>query len=182
MLTAPGVPRVLATGSLQNTGDGLYQFYMPVYTHAIGLSPSVIGIILATNSAAAFAVRLILPRLIARFKEERLLAYSFYLGAACLLLIPLFKAPVMLALISFVFGIGMGCCGPIVTMLMFGNAPAGRSGEALGLKVTINHLTKVISPVISGSIATAFGLPPVFWINAVMLGTGGVLSWPKKAK
>ena len=180
MLAEPGVRRVLATGSLQSTGDSLYQFYMPVYAHAIGLSPSTIGIILAMNAAAAIVVRVFLPRLIARFKEERLLAYAFFLGAASMMLIPFFEAAVVLAVISFTFGLGMGCGGPVVTMLMFGNSPPGRSGEGLGLKVTVNHFTKAVSPVVFGSIASAFGLLPVFLLNAIMLGIGGVLSQPKK--
>src|SRR4029077_6404749 len=131
----------------------LYQFYIPVYAHGIGLSASTIGILLSMNAAAAFFVRVILARLIARFKEERLLAYAFYVGAASLMLIPFIKSAVILALISFIFGLGMGCCGPIVTMLMFSSSATGRSGEALGLKVTLNHLTKVVSPIIFGSIA-----------------------------
>ena len=49
------IRRTLATGSLQNAADSLYQFYMPVYTHAIGLSASVIGIVLAMNSARSSA-------------------------------------------------------------------------------------------------------------------------------
>jgi len=74
----------------------------------------------------------------------------------------------------------MGCCGPIATMLMFGNSPPGRSGEALGLKITVNHFVKVVSPVVFGFIGSAVGLPPVFWINALMLGIGGLVSRPRK--
>ncbi len=180
MLGDVSVRRTLVTGSLQNTGDSLYQFYMPVYTHAVGLSASAIGVVLAMYPAAAFATRLVLARLIAKFGEERLLAYAFYAGAGSLMMVPFFTDATMLALISFVFGLGMGCCGPIVTMLMFSNAPEGRSGETMGLKMTVNHLTKVITPTIFGSIASAFGLFPVFWINALMLGGGGFLSHPRK--
>lgn len=182
MLSDPGVRRTLVTGSLQNTGDSLFQFYMPVYTHAMGLTASAIGVVLAMYPAAAFAMRLVLSQLLVRFREDRLLACAFYVGAASLIVVPFFSSATMLALISFVFGLGMGCCGPIVTMLMFENAPEGRSGEALGLKMTVNHFTKVVSPMVFGSVASAFGLSPVFWINAVMLATGGFLSTmsPKK--
>jgi len=182
LMSERGVRRTLVTSSLQNTGDSLYQFYMPVYAHAVGLSASAIGVILAMYPAAAFAMRLVLMRLLAKLKEERLLSFAFFVGAASLFTIPFFKRGAILALISFMFGLGMGCCGPIVTMLMFGNAPRGRSGEALGLKMTVNHFTKVVIPMVFGSIASAYGLSPVFWINAIMLGTGGYLSYPKKEK
>ena len=178
-LSTPGVRRMLVTGSLHNTSDGLYSFYMPVYTHAIGLSASSIGIVLSMYAAAAFGVRVVLPHLLSKFKVATVLAYAFFVGATGLMLIPFFHHAAVLALLSFTFGLGMGCCGPIVTMLMYETSPQGRSGETLGLKITVNHLTKVVTPVIFGSIASVLGLPLVFWLTASMLWTGGVLSRPK---
>ena len=61
MLADAGIRRTLATSSLMHTGQDLFQFYLPVYAHAIGLSASVIGVVLAMNSAAAFVVRLAIP-------------------------------------------------------------------------------------------------------------------------
>ena len=145
----------------------------------MGLAASTIGVVLALNSAAEMVVRLILPSLIARFKEEKVLAYAFYLEAASLMMIPFFGNAVMLALMSFIFGLGMGCCGPIVTILMFSRSAEGRSGEGLGLKITVNHLTKVVSPVVFGAMGSAFGLFPLFWINALMMAVGGFLSRAK---
>jgi len=179
MLMEPGVRRVLATSSLINVGRDLYQFYFPVYAHAKGLSASVIGMVLALNFAAEFVMRLALPRLIAIYREERLLAYAFFVGAASLVLIPFFNSVAMLAVVSFIFGLGMGCGQPIITMLMFSYSPTGRTGEALGLRMTIIHITKLVGPVVFGSIGSALGLSPMFWINALMMATGGVLSRPK---
>jgi hypothetical protein len=62
---------------------------------------------------------------------------------------------------------------------MFSHSTEGRSGEALGLRITVNHLTRVVSPVVFGSIASAFGVLPLFWISAVMLGAGGALARPR---
>src|SRR5262249_55869900 len=143
---------------------------------SIGLSASTIGIVLSTYAIAAFIVRTVLPKLVAKFKGPRVLTYAFYTTAASLLLVPFFTNPIVLGLISFVFGLGMGTCGPIITMLMFIGAPEGRSGEALGLKITINHMTKVVTPVIFGAVASAIGLPPVFWADAALLAAGGVIN------
>jgi predicted MFS family arabinose efflux permease len=180
MLANPGIRRTLATSSLMHTGQDLFQFYLPVYAHGIGLSASIIGIVLAMNSAAAFVVRLLIPRLMARWSEERLLAQSFYMGGASLLLIPFFHSGWILALIAFLFGLGMGCGGPLITILMFSHSSDGRSGEALGLRMTVNHLSRVIGPVVFGSIGSVFGLPAVFWLNGAMLGGGGLLSRPEQ--
>jgi MFS family permease len=176
MLAAKGVSRTLATSSLLQTGQDLFQFYLPVYARSVDLSASAIGVVLAMNSAAAFVVRTALPRLIARFNEHRVLAAAFFVGAASFGLLPLFSSAMMLSIIAFTYGLGMGCGQPIVTMQMFSNSAAGRSGEALGLRMAVNHLTRVVGPVIFGYIGSAFGLPAVFWLNGLMLGTGGALS------
>jgi len=176
MLAAKGVSRTLATSSLLQTGQDLFQFYLPVYAHGVGLSASAIGVVLAMNSAAAFVVRLGLARLIARYNEDKVLAWAFFVGAASFALLPFFSGPVMLGGVAFAFGLGMGCGQPIVTMQMFSNSVAGRSGEALGLRMAVNHLTRVVGPVIFGFVGSAFGLPAVFWVNGLMLGGGGALS------
>ncbi len=62
---------------------------------------------------------------------------------------------------------------------MFSGSPEGRSGETLGLRMTVNHLTKVLGPIVFGSIASGFGLLAMFWINALMMGSGGILNRPK---
>jgi len=180
MLATKGVGKTLATSSLLQTGQDLFQFYLPVYAHGAGLSASAIGVVLAMNSAAAFVVRLILPRLIAKYQEDKVLAGAFFAGALSFMLVPFFSSSTALSLLAFAFGLGMGCGQPIVTMQMFSNSAAGRSGEALGLRMTVNHLTRVFGPVIFGFVGSAFGLAAVFWVNGLMLGSGGALSRTQK--
>jgi len=153
-----------------------------VYGVGIGLSASAIGALLATFAAASFIVRVALARLIKRLGEDKLLAYSFYLAAVGFALVPLFQDVVMLALVSFIFGLGTGCGQPIATMLMFSRAADGRSGEALGLRLTVNNLVRVIAPALFGFIVSGFGLAPVFYINAAMMGAGGIVSRSKSGR
>jgi len=178
MLTSSGLWRVLVTSSLVVTGIALFQFYIPIYGHGIGLSASVIGVVLAMFSAAAFVVRLIMPRIIAWLGEAAVLAYAFFLGAASLMLMPFFTSAVVLSLLSFAFGLGMGCGQPITMMLTFSTSTEGHSGEVLGLRITVNHLARMVGPVIFGAIGSAFGIFPVFWVNALMLASGGALTIP----
>ena len=180
MLAGSGLWRVLATSSLVVTGIDLFQVYVPIYGHDVGLSASAIGVVLAMFSVAAFVVRMILPQLISRLTEEKLLAYSFFIGAATFFLMPFFQSAVVLSLIAFVFGLGMGCGQPITLMMTFSNSPQGRSGEAMGLRVTVNHLTRVVVPVLFGSLGSLFGLFPVFWSNALLLASGGTITKPGK--
>ncbi len=178
MLTSSGLWRVLVTSSLVVTGIALFQFYIPIYGHGIGLSASIIGVVLSMFSAAAFVVRLIMPRLIAWLGEGTVLAYAFFLGAASLLLVPFFTNALVLSLLSFTFGLGMGCGQPITMMLTFSTSREGHSGEVLGLRITVNHTARMVGPVLFGAIGSVFGIFPVFWVNALMLVSGGVLTIP----
>ena len=171
-LSDPAVLRILAISTLVQLGTDLFQFYIPVYGVGIGLSASAIGTLLATFAAASFVVRFALPRLLVSLGEDRLLAYSFAIAAVGFALVPLFHDLVLLACVSFVFGLGTGCGQPIATMMMFSHAVEGRSGEALGLRLTVNNLMRVVAPAAFGVVVSAFGLPPVFYINAAMMGAG----------
>jgi MFS family permease len=179
LLSESGLWRVLATSSMVVMGVELFQVYIPIYGHGIGLSASAIGIILAIYSSAAFVIRIFLSSLVKRLTVERLLAYSFLIGAAGFLLVPFFKSFVILSLVSFFFGLGMGCGQPITLMMTFSNSTRGRSGEAMGLRLTVNHLTRVIGQVLFGSMGSAFGVFSVFLVNALMLASGWAISHPR---
>ena len=73
-------------------------------------------------------------------------------------------------------GIGLGCAQPLTILLTYNHAPAGRSGEALGLRITVNKLTQIAVPVVFGGLGSAFGLIPVFWANGAFLLAGGFVS------
>jgi MFS family permease len=178
-LAEPEMARALATSGLVQVGQDLYQFYIPVYGYGIGLSASAIGGLLAAMAAAAFVVRFFLPSLIARFGDGKVLAISFYLAALAFAAAPLFENVAVLALVSFAFGLGMGCGQPITTLQIFSRSAAGRSGEMLGLRQSVNNAMRVSGPVVFGFVATLFGLPPVFWLSALMMGGGGLLSHPR---
>jgi MFS family permease len=101
---------------------------------------------------------------------------SLYMGAVAYLLFPIFETPVLLAVMAFALGLGMGCSQPVSLMLIYDRAPPGRSGEALGLRLMINNFTHIAVPMLFGSLGTAFGVAPVFIANAAILGAGGILS------
>jgi MFS family permease len=178
LLTGSGLWRVLVTCCLLTSGIDLFQFYMPIYGHNIGLSASAIGVILATYAVSAFIVRLVIPYLVKRFSEETILALAFSLGMACLLLVPFFTNVAILVLISFVFGLGAGTGQPITLMQTFSTSVKGRSGEAMGLRITANQMTRVVVPVVFGSIGSMFGLFAVFWGSSLLLASGVAVSKP----
>ncbi len=168
--------RTLITSGIILTGTDLFQFYMPIYGHAVGLSASAIGMILGTFAVAAFVVRLGMPTMVKRLGADALLVWSLFIGSAAYLIFPIFEQALLLALVAFILGLGLGCSQPLSLMLIYDRAPQGRSGEALGLRLTINNFMHIAIPLFFGSIGTAFGVAPVFLANAAIMAAGGVIS------
>ncbi len=176
LLANAALRRTMITSGMVLTGTDLFQFYMPIYGHSIGLSASAIGFVLSMVAAAAFVVRIVMPALIRKTSEVALLTYSLFLGGATYLVFPMLKDATLLALAGFMLGLALGCGQPLSMMLTYAHSPQGRSGEALGLRLTINNFTHIAVPVVFGSIGSVFGVAPVFWVNALMLAGGGVLN------
>jgi MFS family permease len=98
-----------------------------------------------------------------------------FLAGGTALLFPLVSSFPLLTGLSFVLGLGLGCGSPLSMILAYNRAPAGRSGEAIGLRQTVNKATEVVMPLIFGSLSTALGMPPVFWMEALILAWAGAL-------
>ena len=172
------IPRLrntfLASGILSAAWD-LFQFYLPVYGYQIGLSASAIGAILAVFALATFIIRLGLPRLSRRYREEGIITGAFFVAAFAFALFPFFQHAVALAACAFVLGLGLGCGQPMSMSLIYVLSPRGRAAESSGLRVMVNNVMHLIVPVAFGSLGTAFGYMPVFLSNTAMLVGAGEL-------
>ena len=164
----------IASGIISSAWD-LFQFYMPVYGYAIGLSASAIGTVLGVFALATFVIRIFLPRLIKESSEAEILTYSIFFTALAFVLFPFFKDVYALAAIAFLMGLGSGCSMPLSMSLIYALSPRERVSEASGLRVTVNNFSHLVMPLFFGSIGTAFGYFPVFISNSVMLVVGGLL-------
>jgi MFS family permease len=167
--------RTLITSAAILTGVDLFQFYMPIYGRSIGLSASTIGVVLSMFAAAAFVVRLVTPAMLRRWSAETVLIWSLFAGGLAYLLFPFFQSVFLLAVMAFGLGLGMGCGQPLTLSLIYSRAPQARSGEALGLRMTINNFMHIAVPLVFGTLGSAFGVMPVFVANALILGASGEL-------
>jgi MFS family permease len=162
---------LVASGLISIAWD-LYLFYFPIYGHSIGLSASVIGMVISAFALAVFAIRVVLPRLVRQWSEFQILLYAIGFAGAVFLLFPLFRDPWLLAAASFLLGLGCGVGQPMSMSLIYGLAPPGRASEGAGLRVTFNHFTHLVVPLAFGGIGTAFGFGPVFVsCSALLIGS-----------
>jgi MFS family permease len=176
LLANSGLRRTLIMSGVTLTGIELFTFYFPVYGRAVGLSASAIGLVMAAYAIAAFIVRLGMHKAAQRIGEVGVLTASLFVAGITYLLVPLVSQAPLLAAVAFLLGLGLGCAQPLTILLTYNHAPSGRSGEALGLRLTVNKLTQIAVPVVFGGLGSAFGLFPVFWANGAFLLAGGFVS------
>ena len=169
LMRLPRLRRALLSGAMVFATADLLNFYMPIYGHSIGLSASMIGIIIGAHSAAAFVVRLIMPRLLKLATEEQLLNYCLLASGVIYCLFPVFQNPWILVAVSFFLGLALGCGQPLSMILIYESSPEGRTGEALGLRMSLNKIVQIGVPLLFGSVGSMLGLFAVFWSNAALL-------------
>jgi len=167
--------RVLITAGILETGNELVNFLLPIYGHSIGLSASEIGLVMGGFATSLLLVRALMPMLVRRWSEERVLSASMLIAAFTCLVFPMVDSFSPLLGVAFVMGLGLGCGAPLSLVLSYNRSPTGRSGEAMGLRQMVNKGTEVFVPIVFGTLSAAVGMAPVFWLDALMLGFGGWL-------
>ena len=108
-----------------------------------------------------------------RVGAQTVLRWTLTAAAATYLVYPFVHQPAGLAAVAFVMGLALGCGQPLSMQLTQRYAPAGRVGEAIGLRLTFNRLAQIAVPLVFGSLG-GFGVFAVFWANGALLLTGSV--------
>jgi MFS family permease len=176
LITHPELRRVFAINALISMAWDLHTIFVPVYGNSIGLSASMIGLILAAFAAATFVVRLALPLYARRVSEHRVLTGALFVSAAVYAAFPFSTDVGMLMALSFCLGLGLGSGQPMVMSLLHAHAPPGRMGEAAGVRMSLINAMAVAVPLLFGAFGTSFGLVPVLWSVGACLAAGGWLT------
>ena len=179
LLAIPALRRTLIMSGVTLTGIELFSFYLPIYGSALGLAPSAIGMILSSHAVAGFIVRVMMHRLVQRYSELGVLTGSLFVAAIAYLVLPALGDAWLLAVVAFVLGLALGSAQPLTIILTYNHAPAGRSGEALGMRIMANKITQIVVPVAFGGLGAGLGAIPVFLATGVFLLGAGAVSLKK---
>jgi MFS family permease len=166
--------RVFIVSGLLASAWDLFVFVMPIYGTSIGLTATTIGLVLATFAAATFTVRLMLPILSRLLREWTLITLTFAVALIAYLAFPMAQNVPVLSSIAFLLGLGLGATQPSIMALVYSTAPAGRAGEAVGVRTVVLNASHTVLPLIFGGLGTALGsMLPVFWTMSAALAWGG---------
>jgi predicted MFS family arabinose efflux permease len=171
----PSVRVTIIAAGVVGSAQDLFQFYLPIYAHSIGLSASAIGTILGLVFVAAFVIRGMLPMLVKKLREATILTAAMFIAAGAFTLLPFFASGYALGAIAFLLGLGVGCAQPMTMSLLYVMTPEGRIAEAVGLQKTVRNATHLAVPVLFGSVGAMFGVTTVFLSNAAILAVSGGL-------
>ena len=163
---------VFVTSGLLAAAWDMFTFAIPIYGSRVGLSASSIGLVLGTFSVATFVIRGLLPTISRRLTAWPLLAMSLAIAGLSFFLFPLLERAALLMAVAFLLGLGLGMSQPMVMSLLHNTVPAGRVGEAIGVRMTLVNISQITIPLLFGALGTALGMLPVFWATALLLSVG----------
>jgi predicted MFS family arabinose efflux permease len=173
LLRDPAMRRLYITISVLTVAWDVYSFAIPVHGSLVGLSASEIGLVMASFAAATFAVRLAMPFFVQHVKPWTMLTGALLIAGVSYFLLPFVSNVAMMMALMFLLGLGLGSPQPMVLTLLHESAPAGRGGEALGLRTTLINGSQTVMPLIFGAVGATLGMMPVFWVMSGALVFGG---------
>jgi predicted MFS family arabinose efflux permease len=172
LLRIPPLRHTLLVSAVLAMGWDLYTFLIPLYGASIGLSASTIGAILSTFAVATLAVRTVMPMLVGRIRQWTVITTALAVSGLSYVAFPFVSQVPFLLALSFVLGLGLGAAQPMIMSLLYEASPRGRQGEAVGLRTMMLNGSHTLIPLLSGALSAAVGTGPVFWLLALLLGSG----------
>lgn len=172
LLATPEMRRIYWVNSLTATSWDLFIVMLPVLGHRLGFSASVIGIVSSFFAIGTFAIRAVMPWLSQRFTEWQLLRTAMVVIALVFFALPwLSLAPLFMAA-AFVFGASVGMSQPNVLSLLHSAAPAGRGGEAVGLRSVLSNACSVVIPLAFGAALSTVSISTLLMCGGAVFATG----------
>jgi len=165
----PALRNTFVVSGILAMGWDLYAFLIPIYGARLGLSASSIGTIMATFALATFVVRLFMPMAVRRLRPIHIILSALMVAGVCYLLFPLVATIPALMGLSFLLGLGLGCAQPVIMSQLYEASPAGRQGEAVGVRTLMLNSSHTVIPLASGALTAAAGMAPAFWLLAGLL-------------
>lgn len=182
LLGEPRMRRIYIVGVLLGASWDLFTFVIPLRGAQLGFAAATIGVILGSFSAATLVVRLAMPWLVRYFSHWQVLLGALVLAAICYAAFPFMQMPLTFMIGAAILGLAVGSSQPNMLALLHQTAPPGRSGEAVGMRVTMGNACQVSLPLAFGAAGAALGLGIVFGGMTLLLAAGVPIAWHQAKK
>lgn len=170
ILRLPGVGLILFISFMVIGGQSLRQSFYPIYLQNVGLSTSLIGVIIGVGSLTSMLVRPFVGRGVSQFGYATLLAAATGMATLSIGVTPLVASFIALMLASAGLGASTGVTQPLTMSLMADAVTADLWGLAMGVRQTVQRLGTVLSPIAFGVLVSRFGIGSAFYLGALTMG------------
>jgi MFS family permease len=149
--------------------------YLPLYATERGIPAATVGVLLSIRAVASMLSRFFFGWLVARIGRGRLLVLAVVTSGVAIALLSFTTAPVLMGVLLFAAGLGLGVGAPLTLAWVSEIAPAGMRGSALSLRLAINRIAQAAMPVAMGALFAGAGAAAIIWaMSATLLATGAV--------
>jgi MFS family permease len=182
LLASSEMRRIYWVNMVMSASWDLFIVMLPVFGVRQGFSASVIGTVFSLFAFGTFVSRSLMPWLSRRATEWQIVRVAVIVITAIFLLLPWAHVAPLLMTFGFVFGCAVGLSQPNMLSLVHAAAPAGRGGEAVGLRSVIGNSCSVAVPLAFGAAVAPFGIAPLligggsFFSSAVPVAHASVKS------
>ncbi len=179
LLRSPALRRLWACCTAFEAGWMGFTFMLPIVGTQLGFSASRIGLVAGAAGFMLFLTRACMTPLLRRFTPWQLLIAGLAIGGAGFAGLGFAENFLWMVACAGLIGLGQGACSPMVTALIYENAPAHEKGEAIAMRTMISSASQCSAPLVAGAISSAVGPMPVFLGLAMgMIGT----AWSSRAR
>lgn len=174
ILRTPGVTRAIFVSAAVLTSVDILTAYLPVLGAQAGISPVVVGSMLAVRGISSMLSRLLLGPLERRFGQRALIVTSVLGAAICLAVIAALPAPTVMfsALVIGGFLLGMG--QPLTMTAVAVALPARQRSSGLAMRLLGNRIAQLAIPLLAGAVASVFGVASVMVVQVAALTASGI--------
>ncbi len=157
----PHLRKLLLLSSVVPMAIDTYLFFVPIIGSQLGWSASITGVVIGSSIGAVVFARVLLPMATRLMGPWALLGASYLVIAAGYLILPLIERPGSMIAVAFLIGAGTGVAPPVLASLLYAASPAGRQGEVIGLRTSVQFALASSAPVVVGALGALLGLAPV---------------------
>ena len=175
ILGIPGVPAAIFASIAVLSAADIFTAYMPVLGEERGISPGVVGVLLALRAATSIASRLGIRQFVALAGRLRLMSLSAFVAALAFCGVALSDDIAVLVALSLVAGFGLGFGQPLSMTLVAQLVPPNTRATALSVRISGNRIGQIAAPAAAGLVAGATGSAAAFWLMAAVLAASGVV-------
>ncbi len=180
LLRLPQLRRLLLVNWLLSASWDVHSFVLPVLGHERGMSASAIGTILGVFAASVAAVRLLVPLLAHRLREQHVLAGAMLCTAAVLGVYPLVHAVWLMGVCAALLGLALGSVQPMIMSTLHHITPHDRHGEAIALRSMTINFASTAMPLLFGVGGAVFGAGALFWLMGAAVAAASLQARPPR--